>query len=215
MVVSECFYSQFQENFWTVYFFVWSVILLVSRSFSHDWKTHNQAPWLAITTGPALTQETFVTGPHRKSNLLSKTNTFLWSGIFCKDSIQDNTTKQTGRKKCSADVFVYSHQGGVISLQRNKFKAPTDLVSWSVTLNYMQIRSFSFDVFTVYLEHFEGRSGEIKEIRPTIFEKCDSTHTDSRWLCGSGNGLLFHVTQPISKSTIKAIACSKPTISEN
>jgi len=29
----------------------------------------------------------------------------------------------------------------------------------------------------------------------------------------NGNGLLFHMTQPISRSTIKAIACSKPTIS--
>jgi len=28
-------------------------------------------------------------------------------------------------------------------------------------------------------------------------------------------GLLFHMTQPISRSTIKAIACSKPTISEH
>ena len=32
---------------------------------------------------------------------------------------------------------------------------------------------------------------------------------------GNGNGLLFHMTQPISRSTVKAIACSKPTISEN
>ena len=32
---------------------------------------------------------------------------------------------------------------------------------------------------------------------------------------GNGNGLLFHMTQPISRSTIKAIACSKPIISEN
>ena len=32
---------------------------------------------------------------------------------------------------------------------------------------------------------------------------------------GNGNGLLFHMTQPTSRSTIKAIACSKPTISEN
>ena len=31
---------------------------------------------------------------------------------------------------------------------------------------------------------------------------------------GNGNGLLFHMTQPISRST-KAIACSKPTISEH
>jgi len=30
-----------------------------------------------------------------------------------------------------------------------------------------------------------------------------------------GNGLLFHMTQPISRSTIKTIACSKPTISEH
>jgi len=30
----------------------------------------------------------------------------------------------------------------------------------------------------------------------------------------NGNGLLFHMTQPTS-STIKAIACSKPTINEN
>ena len=27
------------------------------------------------------------------------------------------------------------------------------------------------------------------------------------------NGLLFHMTQPTSRSIIKAIACSKPTIS--
>jgi len=32
---------------------------------------------------------------------------------------------------------------------------------------------------------------------------------------GNGNGLLFRMTQPISRNTIKAIACSKPTISEN
>jgi len=29
------------------------------------------------------------------------------------------------------------------------------------------------------------------------------------------NGLLFHMTQPTSRSTIKVIACSKPTISKN
>ena len=29
------------------------------------------------------------------------------------------------------------------------------------------------------------------------------------------NGLLFHMTQPTSRSIIKAIACSKPTISEH
>ena len=34
-------------------------------------------------------------------------------------------------------------------------------------------------------------------------------------LNGNGNGLLFHMTQPTSRSTIKAISCSKPTISEN
>jgi len=31
----------------------------------------------------------------------------------------------------------------------------------------------------------------------------------------NGNGLLFHMTKPTSRSTIKAIACSKPIISEN
>ena len=34
-------------------------------------------------------------------------------------------------------------------------------------------------------------------------------------LSNNGNDLLFHMTQPTSKSTIKAIACSKPTISEH
>jgi len=29
------------------------------------------------------------------------------------------------------------------------------------------------------------------------------------------NGLLFHMSQPTSRSIIKAIACSKPTISEH
>jgi len=33
-------------------------------------------------------------------------------------------------------------------------------------------------------------------------------------MVGNGNGLLFHMTQPTRRSTIKAIACSKPTISE-
>jgi len=31
----------------------------------------------------------------------------------------------------------------------------------------------------------------------------------------TGNGLLFHMTQATSRSTRKAIACSKPTISEH
>ena len=31
----------------------------------------------------------------------------------------------------------------------------------------------------------------------------------------NGNGLLFHMTQPTNRSIIKAIACSKPTISEH
>jgi len=31
----------------------------------------------------------------------------------------------------------------------------------------------------------------------------------------NGNGLLFHMTQPTSRSVIKAIVCSKPTISEH
>jgi len=30
-----------------------------------------------------------------------------------------------------------------------------------------------------------------------------------------GIGLLFHMTQPTSRSIIKAIACSKPTIGEH
>jgi len=32
---------------------------------------------------------------------------------------------------------------------------------------------------------------------------------------GYGYGLLFHMTQPTSRSIIKATACSKPTISEH
>ena len=32
---------------------------------------------------------------------------------------------------------------------------------------------------------------------------------------GYGYGLLFHMTQPTSRSIIKAIACGKPTISEH
>jgi len=32
---------------------------------------------------------------------------------------------------------------------------------------------------------------------------------------GNGNGLLFDMTQPTSRSTIKANAWSKPTISEH
>jgi len=32
---------------------------------------------------------------------------------------------------------------------------------------------------------------------------------------GNGNGLLFHMTQPTSRSVIKAIACSKPIVSEH
>jgi len=34
-------------------------------------------------------------------------------------------------------------------------------------------------------------------------------------MCSNGNGLLFRMTQPTSRSTIKAIACSKLTISEH
>jgi len=33
--------------------------------------------------------------------------------------------------------------------------------------------------------------------------------------CSSGYGLLFHMTQPTSTSITRAIACSKPTVSEH
>ena len=48
-------------------------------------------------------------------------------------------------------------------------------------------------------------------------EKCQvcSHCPPTTMVIGNGNGLLFHMTQPISRSTIKAIACSKPTISEH
>ena len=45
----------------------------------------------------------------------------------------------------------------------------------------------------------------------TVFRICHKSPCQN----GNGNGLLFHMTQPISRSTIKAIACSKPTISEH
>jgi len=32
---------------------------------------------------------------------------------------------------------------------------------------------------------------------------------------GNGNGLLFHMTQPTSRSTTKVIAWSKPTVSKH
>jgi len=40
-------------------------------------------------------------------------------------------------------------------------------------------------------------------------------HNKNAELIGIGEGLLFHMTQPTSRSTTKAIACSKPIISEN
>jgi len=50
------------------------------------------------------------------------------------------------------------------------------------------------------------------EMLGEVFQK---TVRDATTGVGNGNGLLFHMTQPISRSTIKAIACSKPTISEH
>jgi len=55
-----------------------------------------------------------------------------------------------------------------------------------------------------------------------ILDKHEHIHQDrlqvnsvTRARHGNGKGLLFHMTQPTSRSTIKAIACSKPTINEN
>jgi len=50
--------------------------------------------------------------------------------------------------------------------------------------------------------------------KPLCAQMCTMTDQNAE-LHGNGNGLLFHMTQPISRSTIKAIACSKPTISEH
>jgi len=53
------------------------------------------------------------------------------------------------------------------------------------------------------------------ELTTLISEVGGGTNMQARVLQYNGNGLLFHMTQPISRSTIKAIACSKPTISEH
>jgi len=45
--------------------------------------------------------------------------------------------------------------------------------------------------------------------------KQNNAISSNSYCIGNGNGLLFHMTQPISRSTIIAIACSKPTISEH
>jgi len=50
---------------------------------------------------------------------------------------------------------------------------------------------------------------------PTIDLMVGYFESQKTILENNGNGLLFHMTQPISRSTIKAIACSKPTISEH
>jgi len=44
---------------------------------------------------------------------------------------------------------------------------------------------------------------------------CHAVFKDIFWYSGNGNGFLFHITQPTSRSTTKAIACSKPTILAN
>jgi len=49
------------------------------------------------------------------------------------------------------------------------------------------------------------------------WSRADFLCTPLYYICfdGNGNGLLFHMTQPTSRSSIKAIARSKPNISEN
>jgi len=66
---------------------------------------------------------------------------------------------------------------------------------------------FLFDVSAVNCFYYE----------PRIHGKSRAGFTlaVSDTIDGNGNGLLFHMTQPTSRSTVKAIACSKPTISEH
>ena len=49
------------------------------------------------------------------------------------------------------------------------------------------------------------------------FITCETSSFTNWFVLETGlfNGLLFHMTQPTSRSIIKAIACSKPTISEH
>ena len=63
------------------------------------------------------------------------------------------------------------------------------------------------------MSDFGAQTSTISDHQSTQQEQADSIlfQEDN----GNGNGLLFHMTQLISRSTIKAIACSKPTISEH
>jgi len=74
--------------------------------------------------------------------------------------------------------------------------------------------------FVEKLAHFHAfQSCLIFEVN--IFEKLVGNHFKRIfWPCLSAqwsmvNGLLFHMTQPTSRSIIKAIACSKPIVSEH
>ena len=58
-------------------------------------------------------------------------------------------------------------------------------------------------------------AGWVSVFHPMLITPDLDMSVSLNWMTGNGNGLCFHMTQSISRSTIKAIACSKPTISEN
>ena len=68
---------------------------------------------------------------------------------------------------------------------------------------------------TDHTEHPRANLESVSSARTIFFLIFSVTRQEIIKFTGNGNGLLFHMTQPISRSTIKAIACSKPTISEH
>jgi len=69
------------------------------------------------------------------------------------------------------------------------------------------------DIFKSIVEEEQAKKQAVAQKGSTSKQQTLSKYFQSE--NGNGNGLLFHMTQPISRSTIKAIACSKPNISEH
>ena len=118
--------------------------------------------------------------------------------------------------------FLFQSSFQSISLYNiNNIKCFSVKICWTFFGEQCCQKSISFSRSSFSGCGFEWSMFLVKAGRTDLTTSNCSFHRDFKLLLriffynDNDNGLLFHMTQPISRSTIKAIACSKPTISEH
>jgi len=117
-------------------------------------------------------------------------------------------THQSLRKNASAllSTSVLLDRGMCWKIMFKSSTSSVIIMSWRQSCLSKYVRALVVVIHIQFIKkfvHYDTQNSHMTEILRLVYHRT------------MVNGLLFHMTQPTSRSIIKAIACSKPTISEH